>query len=162
MNQPIRFFLDWQKYFGAQEFLRASRVPVAPEKIVGGLLMVSSALWFLLGNLNPMAFIGLALGLFIIYGMPAIRLWASKRKWEREPLYHQEHTLSYSEEGVFLQMGQIESNLNWEYYRSVLESPDGFLLITRDDAFNFFPKRVFGGENAINQFRQLAQKKLRI
>src|SRR5690348_4761365 len=99
MSNPIRFFLNWQEYFGAQEFLRASRLPVAPEKVIGGLLIVSSALWFFLGSLNPAAFSGLALGLFFIYGIPAIRLWASKRKWEREPLYHQEHTLSYSEEG---------------------------------------------------------------
>jgi hypothetical protein len=162
MSHPIRFFLNWREYFVAQEFLRASRVPIAPEKVIGGLLIVSSALWFFLGGLNPGPFSGLALGLLILYGIPAIRLWASKRKWEREPLYHKEHTLSYSEEGVFLQMGQIESNLNWQYYRSVLESPDGFLLISGDDAFNFFPKRVFGGESAINQFRQLAQKKLRI
>ena len=84
-----------------------------------------------------------------------------KRKWEREPLYQTEHTLSFGEEGIFLQMGNIESNLSWQYYRSVLESPDGFLLISCDDAFNFFPKRAFDGEIVINEFRVLAQKKLK-
>lgn len=160
MSGPIRFFLNWQEYFDAREFLRASHILIAPEKVIGGLIAVSSALWYFLSGLNPAAFGGLALGLVIIFGVPAIRRWRAKCKWEREPLYHTEHTLEFSEEGIFLQMGNIESNLNWRYYRSVLESPDGFLLITAEDAFNFFPKRAFGSENLINQFRLLAWKNL--
>lgn len=161
MSNPIRFFLNWKEYFAAHEFLRASRDLIATEKVAGGLLMVASALWYFVSDLNPAAFGGLAIGLIVIFGVPAIRRWAAKRKWEREPLYHTEHALLFSEEGVFLQMGQIESNLNWQYYRSVIESPDGFLLISSDDAFNFFPKRAFGSEGIINEFRALALKKLK-
>ncbi|MGH9768714.1 MAG: YcxB family protein [Blastocatellia bacterium] len=156
MNGPIRFFLNWKEYFAAREFLRASRDPIAPEKVGGGLLIVASALMYLFSDLNLAAFGALALGLIIGFGVPVIRRWRAKRKWEREPLYQAEHTLSFGEEGIFLQMGHIESNLSWQYYRSVLESPDGFLLISGDDAFNFFPKRAFDGENVINQFRTLA------
>ena len=46
MSLSIRFFLDWQDYFAAQEFFRDSRYSVAPEKVVGGVAMVASALWF--------------------------------------------------------------------------------------------------------------------
>ncbi len=160
MNHPIHFFLDWKEYFAAREFMRASRNLIAPEKVVGGLLMVSSALWYFFSDLNPLAFGGLATGLAIVFGMPAIRRWSSKRKWDREPLYHAEHKLLFNAEGIFLQMGNIESNLSWRYYRSVLESPDGFLLVAGDGAFNYFPKRVFGGESMINEFRELAAAKL--
>lgn len=161
MSGQIRFFLNWQEYFNAREFLRASRNLIAPEKVIGGLIALASALWYFLDDLNPAAFGGLALGLAIIFGVPAIRRWRAKHKWEREPLYHAEHTLSFNEEGVFLQMGSIESNLNWQYYRSVLESSDGFLLISGEDAFNFFPKRAFNDEKLINQFRAMAWKKLK-
>jgi hypothetical protein len=160
MNGQIRFFLTWQEYFDAREFLRASRTLIAPEKVIGGLLVVLSALWYFFSGLNPTAFGGLALGLAIIFGAPAIRRWLAKRKWEREPLYHTEHTLSFNEEGIFLQMGSIESNLNWQYYRSVLESPEGFLLISGEGAFNLFPKRAFDSEGMINEFRALALTKL--
>lgn len=161
MSGQIRFFLNWQEYFSAREFLRASRNLIAPEKVVGGLIAVASALWYFLDDLNPATFGGLALGLAIIFGVPAIRRWRAKRKWEREPLYHAEHTLSFDEEGILLQMGSIESNLNWQYYQSVLESSDGFLLISGEDAFNFFPKRAFNDEKLINQFRAMAWKKLK-
>ncbi len=160
MSRQIRFFLNWKEYFAAREFLRASRAPVATEKIGGGLLIAASALLYLFSDLNLAAFLALALGLISGFGVPAIRRRALKRKWEREPLYRTEHTLSFNEERIFLQMGHIESNLNWQYYRCVLESPDGFLLISGDDAFNFFPKRAFDGENAIREFRALATAKL--
>jgi hypothetical protein len=160
MSDPIRFFLNWKEYFAAREFLRASRGPVAQEKIGGGLLVVASALLYLFSYSNLASFGALALGLIISFGIPAVRRQALKRKWDREPLYQTEHTLSFGEEGIFLQMGNIESNLSWQYYRSVLESPDGFLLISCDDAFNFFPKRAFDGENPINEFRTLAIAKL--
>lgn len=161
MSDQIRFFLNWNEYFDAREFLRASRNLIAPEKVIGGLIAVSSALWYFFSDLNPAAFGGLALGLAIIFGVPAIRRWRAKRKWECEPLYHTEHALSFNEEGIQLQMGLIESNLNWQYYRSIVESPGGFLLVSGEDAFNFFPKRAFGDEKLINQFRALAWKKLR-
>jgi hypothetical protein len=161
MSGQVRFFLDWKEYFAAREFLRASRTPIAPEKIGGGLLILVGALIYFFSGLNLAAFGALALGLIISFGIPAIRRQASKRKWDREPLYRMEHTLSFGEEGIFLQIGPIESNLNWQYYQSALESPDGFLLISYNDAFNFLPKRAFDGEIVINEFRALTQKKLK-
>jgi hypothetical protein len=160
MSGQIRFFLNWKEYFAAREFLRARRAPLAQENIGGGLLIVASALLYLFSYSNLAAVSALALGLIISFGIPAIRRQAMKRKWDREPLYQMEHTLSFSEEGIFLQMGNIESNLSWQYYRNVIESPDGFLLISSDDAFNFFPKRAFDGENLITEFRALATAKL--
>jgi len=161
MNLSIRFFLDWQDYFAAQEFFRDSRYSIAPEKVVGGVVMVTSALWFFIDELNLAATFGLALGLIIVFGAPVVRRWASKRKWRREPLYQTEHAVSFSDEGVRFLMGHVESNLDWLYYQRLVESPEGFLLISGDDAFNFFPKRAFGGESMINEFRRLAQKKLK-
>lgn len=161
MSGQIRFFLNWKEYSAAREYLRASRAPVAPEKIGGGLLIMAGALLYFFSDLIMAAFGALALGLIITFGIPAIRRQALKHKWEREPLYSMQHMLSFGEEGIFLQIGPIESNLNWQYYRSAIESPDGFLLISYDDAFNFFPKRAFDGEIAINEFRALAQKKLK-
>lgn len=157
----IRFFLDWQEYFAAQEFFRRHRYNLAPEKIVGGLLLLGSALWFLLGGL-PLAAIGVfALGLIIIFAAPWVRRWNWRRRWQREPLFHTEHRVSFDEDGIHFLMGTVESQLVWHYYQRWLESNAGFLLIYGNDSFSFFPKRAFASEQMINDFRALAAKKLK-
>lgn len=157
----IRFFLDWQEYFAAQEFFRRRRYNLAPEKIVGGLILLASALWFLLGGMHPAAVGGLALGLIIIFAAPFVRRWNSQRRWRREPLFHAEHAVSFSEEGIHFLMGQIESQLVWQYYQRWLENNAGFLFVYGNDSFSFFPKRAFASQGMIDDFRALAAKKLK-
>jgi YcxB-like protein len=160
MRSSINFFLSWKEYFSAHEYFRFARYQLAPERVAGGLLMAISAFWFFLDHLNLLAVIGLAIGMIIVFGLPLIRRWSWKRKWEREPLYREQHEVSYSEEGIRYLMGHVESNLDWKYYQRMLESPDGFLLIYGDDAFNLLPKRAFANDEMINQFRKLAAAKL--
>ena len=157
----INFFLKWEEYFAAQEFFRRSRSRLAPETIVGGVLIALGAALFFAGDKNA-AIIGAAtLGLAVIVAGPLLRRNASKRKWNREPLYHTEHTVAASEDGVYFLMGKIESNLVWRYYQRFLESRDGFLLVYGGDSFNYLPKRAFAGPEMIDQFRELASKKLK-
>jgi hypothetical protein len=156
----IRFFLNWKEYFSAQEFFRRDRYNVAPENVIGGVLMTLSALWFFIDDLNMLAAIAFAIGLVIFLGVPLSRRWSLKRKWAREPLYQSEHSVDFSEEGIHYLMGQVESDLDWQYYQRLLESPEGFLLIYSNDSFNLFPKRAFASEELINDFRALATSKL--
>lgn len=160
MILSIDFYLNWDEYFAAQEYFRRYRYSTAPEKVIGGVWMTLSALWFLVDGLRFLAVIGLVAGLAIIVAAPRLRRWASRRKWKREPLYQTQHRVSFNEEGVYFLMGRIESNLDWKYYQRMLESPDGFLLIYGNDSFNLFPKRAFGGEEKIASFRTLATSRL--
>jgi hypothetical protein len=160
MILSINFYLEWEEYFEAQEFFRRYRYNIAPEKVIGGVLMTLSALWFFLDDLSLFSIIGLVAGLTITLAAPHLRRWASKRKWNREPLYRTQHTVSFNEEGIFFLMGRIESNLDWRYYKWMLESSDGFLLIYGNDSFNFFPKRAFAGEGTIAEFRAMVTSKL--
>lgn len=157
----IKFFLDWQEYFAAQEFFRRHRYNLAPEKIVGGLILLASALWFLLGGMQPAAVFGLIVGLLIIFAAPFVRRRNAYHRWRREPLFHTEHNVSFSEEGIHFLMGQVESQLVWQYYQRWLENSAGFLFVYGNDSFSFFPKRAFAGEQMIDDFRALAAKKLK-
>jgi hypothetical protein len=156
----INFLLEWDEYFAAQEYFRRRRYNIAPEKVVGGVLMTLSALWFFLDDLNLFAGIGLAAGIIIVFGAETFRRLISKHRWKREPLYRTEHAVSFSEDGVHFVMGRVESNLDWKYYQRMLESPEGFLLIYGNDSFNLFPKRAFANDEMIDAFRALAGKKL--
>lgn len=161
MKLSVNFFLGWPEYFAACEFFRRERYRIAPEFLVSGLLLLLGVILFASGQFQVLATVSCLIGVLIIVSARSYRRWASKRRWEREPLYHTEHTVAASEEGVYFLMGRIESNLNWLYYQRLLESPDGFLLVYGNDSFNFLPKRAFASEEMMGEFRALVSKKLR-
>ncbi|MBI1764132.1 MAG: YcxB family protein [Acidobacteria bacterium] len=159
MSIELNFFLQRDEYYAALEFFRNRRPNASADKLVGALLiLLGGALWLVTGK-------GALFAIFLIVGLAVALLSAPLRrvlfnqKWAREPLFSTEHTIAADEQGVFFRMGQIESNLPWNYYESFLESRDGFLLVY-GDSFNFLPKRVFAGETAQQQFRELMAKKL--
>lgn len=161
MAESINFFLQWEEYFAAQEFFRRSRQSVAPEWLAGGaLLLVGLAMLFVEG-LSWLAAVVLVVGALVILAAPLIRRWASKRKWQREPLYETEHEVAFRDEGVYFRMGVIESNLDWKYYQRVMESPTGLLVVYGNDSFNFLPKRAFANEKLLDEYRSLATTKLK-
>jgi hypothetical protein len=161
MADSINFFLQWEEYFAAQEFFRRRRQSFAPEWVWGGLLILVGVILLVIGASGILAAGVVVFGLAILFGAPIARRWTSKRKWQREPLYHTEHEVSFGEDGVHFRMGQVESNLDWKYYQRLLESQDGLLLVYGDESFNLLPKRAFANETLINTFRALAQKKLK-
>jgi hypothetical protein len=71
-----------------------------------------------------------------------------------------EHLVSFSAEGIHYLLDDIESNLDWNYYQSWAESPEGFLLISAEDVFNFIPKRAFPDEARQVEFRKFLTAKL--
>lgn len=161
MAGSINFFLQWEEYFAAQEFFRRSRQSIAPEWGWGGALVLAGVILLFVEGLSLFAADVLLIGLIVIFGVPLMRRWASKRKWNREPLYQTEHEIAFSDEGVYFRMGQIESNLVWHYYQRLVEGPDGFLLVYGNDSFNLLPKRAFTDDTLVQEFRALASKKLK-
>jgi hypothetical protein len=160
MSIELNFFLQWNEYYAALELFRRQRGTIPSDKVVGGLLMLlGAALWLIAGSgLRGVAF--LAGGLAVALLSAPFRRLLFKQRWLNEPLYSTEHKIRFDEQGVFFQMGAVESNLPWSYYQSFLEIPDGFLLVYAE-TFNFLPKRGFADETALSQFRELVRKKLK-
>jgi hypothetical protein len=160
MSIDLNFFLQRDEYYQALEFFRRQRATASADKLVGGLLILLGALLWLLTSSGALFAIFLAVGVAVALTSAPLRRLLFQQKWAREPLFSAEHKVSADEQGVFFQMGQVESNLPWSYYESFLESAEGFLLVY-GDSFNLLPKRVFPGEPAVQQFRELLGKKLK-
>ena len=160
MSTELNFFLQRDEYYAALEFFRRQRSNASADKVVGALLaLLGAALWLVTGNAALFA-VFLAVGVAVAVLSAPLRRVLFRQKWAREPLFSTEHTVAADEQGIFFRMGQIESNLPWNYYESFLENAEGFLLVY-GDSFNFLPKRVFAGETARQQFRELMAKKLK-
>jgi YcxB-like protein len=156
----LNFFLQRDEYYAAMEFHRQQRAGLSTDKKVGGILiLLGAASWIVLGN------VALSVALFVTGISVALlshplRARAFRTRWEREPLFRSEQTISFDDQSIYFRMGRVESNLPWTYYESWLESGDGFLLMY-GDTFNFFPKRAFSDEAAVKRFREMIAKKIR-
>lgn len=157
----IDFFLKWDEYFAAQEYFRRSRGGLSSESVFGLALFLLGLLLVFIDGAGIAAICAIVIGLAVIFSAPFVRRLTSKIKWDREPLFQTRHKVAASDEGVYFQMGVIESNLDWRYYQRLLESPAGFLLVYGGDSFNYLPKRAFSGEEQIDRFRALAARKLK-
>ena len=156
----LNFFLQRDEYYAAMEFFRQRRTGMSPDKAVGGILiLLGAASWIVAGNL------ALSVALFVTGVAVALlshplRARAFRTRWEREPLFRAEQTLSFDEQSVGFRMGQFESNLPWTYYESWLENNEGFLLVY-GDTFNYFPNRAFSDEATLKRFREMIAKKIK-
>lgn len=159
MSIELNYFLQRDEYYTALETFRNQRPNASADKLVGTLLiLLGAALWLVTGK-GSLFVIFLVVGVAVAILSAPMRRLMFHHKWASEPLFSAEHTVAANDQGVFFRMGRFESNLPWTYYESFLESADGFLLIY-GDSFNYLPKRVFAGEPALQQFRELIAKKL--
>lgn len=156
----IHFQLDWREYFAATEHLRANRYTIAPEKVLGGLLVLTSAVVFFIGNLNlgtiPISIVGIS----VIFGARPLRRILTRLKWSAEPFYRSEAIFTFTDHEIHFVMGRVESRLDWKYYQGFLETPDSFIFVYAKKAISLFPKRAFADERQIAEFRNLVHKKL--
>lgn len=160
MSIDLNYFLQRDEYYKALEFFRRQRATAPADIVVGGLLgLLGAALWLVTGK-GALFVVFLVVGLAVAIMSAPLRRVLFNQKWAREPLFSTEHKVAVGEQGVFFKMGKYESQLPWTYYESFLESAEGFLLVY-GDSFNYLPKRVFAGDTAIQQCRELMAKKLK-
>lgn len=162
MIEPItiNFQLEWREYHAAAERLRAARWLIAPERAIGGLILLASVAWFFLGDLDLRSTFTFTAGLAVIFGAPAWRRLARRHHWRNEPFYRASTTFTFSEDGLHFVMGRVESRLDWKYYQRFLETSDAFILVYAKKAISLFPKRAFADERQLAEFRDLVRQKL--
>ena len=155
----VRFSLSWKEYYAARSFLLRKH-GIGSDKIFGSaLLLLAAVMWFATGD-GPYSLAALVGGLLLLGGPPLMRRLELKRKWAREPFHQTEHVITFEEDGINYAQGRVISHLDWQYYESMIESRDGFLLIYGEDIFSLIPKRAFADEQTMSEFRALATAKL--
>jgi hypothetical protein len=162
MIEPItiNFQLEWSEYHAAAELLRHTRYLLAPERAIGGLVLIGSVAWFFIGDLDLRSAFTFTAGLAVIFGAPLFRRLARQQHWRTEPFYQAPTTFTFSEGGIHFVMGRVESSLDWKYYQRFLETPDAFIFVYAKKAISLFPKRAFADERQLAEFRDLVRQKL--
>jgi hypothetical protein len=80
--------------------------------------------------------------------------------FRREPGLHGEYRFEFSEDGIGFRTAHIDSKLEWNVYREVVENRQLFLLFHGRRAFSIIPKRAFASPEEESAFRDLLIRKI--
>ena len=159
MTNELRFHLDWKEYFTAERYMLSYYGILSPER-AAAIIFAIGALTFYFLNM-PLVICGVILFASVFFFCtPFYRGLGLRQRWRREPILRAEHFVSFNQLGVHYLLNGIESNLDWKFYQTWMETPDAFLLIYRKDVFNMIPKRALENEAQLDELRELLSSKL--
>ena len=143
----------WQ-FYATRSYLKKVDVLVALLLILVSLIMIAiNGYEWLWGLLFVIGFIFLVLNFIGYFVTP-------RQRFRRDAKYQEEYYLGISDTGLHFKMSNAESQLEWSFYQKVWNVPRHYLLFYGRDLFTLIPKRVFGGKEQEEQFKELVQRKL--
>jgi hypothetical protein len=122
-----------------------------------GILLVASGLGSLVPSSRqfPSAAGSIAMGLFLLFFL-RLQVWLSFR---RDTRLQDQFEAAISDSGIDVSSSTATSTYSWSAFTRYAETKNLFLVYQSPQAFNVFPKRSFGLQEA-NEFRSLLDQKL--
>lgn len=83
-----------------------------------------------------------------------------RQRFRSDPKFADEYFLQFSDDGILLKTPHVESLLQWNLYREVLENEKFYLLIYGKHMYSAIPKRVFLNADQATRFDNLLRRKI--
>ena len=98
---------------------------------------------------------GLLLAARYWYGFSA----QPRSHFRNNPKFREPYELTLSDEGLLFRSAGVESRLAWDFYTSVLETPEHFFLVYGKDMYSLLPKRALRDRRQESALRELLRRK---
>lgn len=168
MDEPLVIRYTPEK----DDYLRASRALAFKStvfKILAGVILFAmlGALIVLLvpGIGNPtwenIALIFLIVGVFYVVYYLVIIPFQFSRAFKKNVFLQQERTYTFTDEAIHLQIGENETDMDWENIQKAVHSKDFYLLINtvEGQGYPIIPKRAFDQAQTQENFVKLLASK---
>jgi hypothetical protein len=169
MKKELVFTFQPQK----KDYIKASRTLAlkTPSFMIIGILIllvvIASVVVLIVPTIgNPTwrsaAFVGLAMGAFYIINFWLIIPYQLSNAFKRNENLRLERTLSVSDAGVAMQVGERSTQFSWENFQMVISSDGFYLMIYKADEriYPFIPKRAFEGATTKGDFLAVLEDKM--
>ncbi|MUG98173.1 YcxB family protein [Scytonema sp. UIC 10036] len=127
-------------------------ISILPMLTQGGISLNELLISAIVPNLVLLAFIYLVIRIS--------RNFVLSRTWNSQPGLKNEIRVEASEEALQINTELSESKMKWLIYTHWRETPNLFMVYQSNNCFNLFPKRAFGSDEQMNEFRELLRAKL--
>ena len=149
----VSYKLSEKDLLEAREKHGGPRIKLIP---IIGILLVASGLGSLVPSSRqfPSAAGSIAMGLFLLFFL-RLQVWLSFR---RDTRLQDQFEAAISDSRIDLSSSTATSTYSWSAFTRYAETKNLFLVYQSPQAFNVFPKRSFGLQEA-NEFRSLLDQK---
>jgi len=168
MDSPIKLHYTPKK----QDYIRASRVLAmnTPTFLVLAaaifLAMIAAVIVLLVPGIGDVtwrniAIVVLLVGVFYTIYYLAFIPYQLTRAFKKNEYLQKARTFTISDQRVHMEIGDRSTDLEWEYFKKVVDGGTFYLLIYQADqkVYPFLPKRAFEEPSIEESFLQLLQSK---
>jgi len=94
----------------------------------------------------------------VLWASTLLRWWLYRSAFRRTPRFAEAMSLRISDEGIYVQSAEGESDVEWDTFVKYRETPTHFFLYTDPGHFSLVPKEPFETRDDERRFRQLLEE----
>jgi hypothetical protein len=102
-------------------------------------------------------FLLLGVGLYVVVMLWVVRPWLVGRRFARRPGRNSDVQWIIGAKNLHMQFALGSSEISWQAFVKVVQTPTGFLLYPLPQIFHWLPRRGFTTPEDFDRFSQLAQ-----
>ena len=157
----VRFQYTEKEYIQAsRQYMFMSKLLKKSDIILPIVLLPTSVLYMFLTEFDVLSIVLCVCAVVYLMIIATLYYLIPKVSYKQNAKYQEEYYLSFSEEGIKFRTNTINSDLQWEVYKKLLENEEYFYLCQNKQIYSVIPKRAFQGEETMLQFKELALEKV--
>ncbi|MBP0017276.1 MAG: YcxB family protein [Cyanobacteria bacterium SBLK] len=129
-------------------------------RVVVGLLLITSILTFLLGDLAG-SIVYLLLAIIFIPVVNWINNVSLKAAWKNQTdTLKQPMTIEATADSLSIEGESFQSVLQWKLYNKFIETTNLFVIYEEKNLLRIIPKRAFANDEELSEFRKILQENI--
>lgn len=160
MDTPLQLTYDHR----IEEHLRARRLYesrksklLRADRIVGVLALLAA--WFFIWQegFGFWAILSLLCAAILLTNRILIEGPILRYRFRRTPQFQEKVTVTFHEDGIHFQTPTMDTRIQWNFYKEVVEDDQLFLLLYAPCQYTVIPKRAFPSAELCNAFADFAR-----
>ena len=139
-----------------RKYLIANKTIRRIDPLIAAVTLLASIYYLYRSEASVLGIVGVTVVLFAVAFLSYVYFFLPMLTFKSASKYHEEYTLTFSNEHIKFKTPSLESVLQWEIYSSLWESDDFYFMIQAPRIYTLIPKRVFANPVDKQAFENLA------
>lgn len=153
----LTFTYTQDEYVTAErQYLFASKTFTKTSVVALAVYLPASLFFLYFSSFGIWSILAVGVALFALIAGCGLYFYMPVYKFKTTSKYHEEYSLTFSNDAIQFATPTIHSELKWGVYSEIWESNDFYFLIQAPRMYTLIPKRVFSSPDAQQAFAEMA------